>query len=221
MPRSVNTSQQPWFRYWPQALALLLLLYFTWRMILLSLPYLALEDRVAFLRIKQSVIHLQWWKGAFYVHVFTSVFLLLAGFTQFNSRVIQHYPNVHRWIGRSYVIIILFLSGPAGLILAIKANGGWLSQLAFTSLAVLWWWFTWKAWRTIRRREIEQHQAFMWRSFALTLSAITLRCWKWLIVFLWAPPPMDTYRLVAWLGWVPNLLLVEWLLRNKKAKTDG
>lgn len=213
----MNTSQHNWLRYWPQALAMLLLLYFSWRMLLLSLPYLALEDHVAFLRIKQSVIHLSWWKGAFYVHVFTSVFLLLAGFTQFSTQVLQKYPAVHRWLGRSYVLIILVLSGPAGLLLAIKANGGWLSQLAFTLLAILWWWFTWKAWQAIRRGQIRQHQAFMWRSFALTLSAITLRSWKWLIVFVWAPPPMDTYRLVAWLGWIPNLLLVEWLLRAKKS----
>lgn len=186
-------------------------------MLLLSLPYLALEDNVAFLRIKQSVVHLSWWKGAFYVHVFTSVFVLLAGFTQFSKWSVQHYPYVHRWCGRLYVVIILFLSGPAGFLLAIKANGGWFSQLAFTILSILWWWFTWRAWHTVLRKEMEQHRAFMIRSFALTLSAITLRAWKWLIVFFWAPPPMDTYRLVAWLGWIPNLLLSEWLIRRRRS----
>jgi hypothetical protein len=52
----------------------------------------------------------------------------------------------------------------------------------------------------------------MLRSYALTLSAVTLRLWKWGIVAVFAPPPMDTYRLVAWLGWLGNLLLVEWWL---------
>lgn len=185
-------------------------------MLLLSLPYLAFQDGVAFLRIKQSVIHLPWWKAAFYVHVLTSIFVLLAGFTQFSTRILQNYPQVHRWVGRSYVFIILALTGPAGLLLAIVANGGWLSQLAFTILAVLWWWFTWRAWRTILRGQTQEHHAFMIRSFALTLSAVTLRAWKWGIVLLWAPPPMDTYRLVAWLGWVPNLLFAEWLIRSRR-----
>ena len=194
----------------------LILLYFTYRMALLSWPYLALDDRVAFLRIKQSVVGIPWWKAAFYVHVFTSIFLLVAGFTQFNKQVLKRYPQVHRTMGKLYVFVLLFLSGPAGFLLAIKANGGIWSQLAFTTLAVLWLWFTWQAWRSILAGRIKKHQDFMWRSFALTLSAVTLRSWKWLIVFVWAPPPMDTYRLVAWLGWVPNLLLAEWWIRRQK-----
>ena len=57
----------------------------------------------------------------------------------------------------------------------------------------------------------------MIRSYALTLSAISLRLFKWIIVFIWAPPPMDTYRIVAWLGWVFNLVLVEcWIILEKR-----
>lgn len=199
-----------------KCLLLAILLYFTYRMALLSWPYLAFDDRVAFLRIKQSVVHLSWWKAAFYVHVFTSIFLLLAGFTQFSSQLLKQYPWVHRGMGKLYVFVLLIVSGPAGFLLAIKANGGLWSQLAFTMLAVLWWWFTWRAWRSVLAGRMKKHQDFMWRSFALTLSAVTLRSWKWLIVFIWAPPPMDTYRLVAWLGWVPNLLLAEWWIRRRK-----
>ena len=187
-------------------------------MLLLSLPYLAFSDQVAFLRIKRSVVSIGWWKVAFYVHVFTSIFVLLAGFTQFSSRILQQYPILHRLMGRLYVVIILILSGPAGFLLAIKANGGWSSQLAFILLAVLWWGSTFLAWRRVVGGDIQSHRAFMVRSFALTLSAITLRAWKWLIVFLWAPPPMDVYRLVAWLGWIPNLLIAEWYLRRSRVK---
>ncbi len=61
----------------------------------------------------------------------------------------------------------------------------------------------------------------MIRSFALTLSAITLRAWKYIIVYLFHPPPMDTYRMVAWLSWVVNLLIAEIIiikyLQNEKS----
>lgn len=215
----MSTSQRDKSRGIGQALGkfslILLLLFFTYRMILLTWPYLAFDDRIAFLRIKQNVVSLGWWKLAFYIHVFTSIFLLAAGFTQFSKQLLRRQPSMHRAVGKLYVFILLFLSGPAGFLLAIKANGGIWSQLAFTLLAILWWWFTWQAWRTIQRGQIKLHQKYMWRSFALTLSAITLRSWKWLIVMLWAPPPMDTYRLVAWLGWLPNLLIAEWLIRKK------
>ena len=49
----------------------------------------------------------------------------------------------------------------------------------------------------------------MIRSFALTLSAITLRLWKYLIVLAFQPRPMDVYHIVAWLGWVVNLIIAE------------
>lgn len=59
----------------------------------------------------------------------------------------------------------------------------------------------------------------MMRSYALTLSAITLRAWKYAVVFLFEPRPMDLYRVVAWLGFVPNVLLVEWLIYRRKRKS--
>lgn len=55
----------------------------------------------------------------------------------------------------------------------------------------------------------------MWRSYALTLSAISLRLFKWGIVTVLEWPPMDTYRAVAWLGWLINLVIVEIYLWNR------
>jgi hypothetical protein len=46
-----------------------------------------------------------------------------------------------------------------------------------------------------------------------------LRAWKWLLVLVFDPRPMDVYRLVAWLGFVPNLILAEWLIRRQYNKT--
>ncbi|KIX22172.1 hypothetical protein SY27_05815 [Flavobacterium sp. 316] len=66
----------------------------------------------------------------------------------------------------------------------------------------------------------KKHQKFAIRSFALTLSAISLRLFKYIIVFLLQTPPMDTYRIVSWLGWIFNLVIAEvvilYLLKNKK-----
>ncbi len=58
----------------------------------------------------------------------------------------------------------------------------------------------------------------MLRSFALTFSAITLRFWKVILVYLFQPAPMDVYQIIAWLGWIPNLLIVEYYLYNQLKK---
>lgn len=197
---------------------LLALGFFTYLMIKITAPYLSFEDDTAFLRIKQWIIHNDIWKTSFYIHVITSCFCLLAGFTQFSNRLLMHSPVIHRTMGWLYIVIVLGFSAPSGLIMGLYANGGVLSQVAFVLLSILWIGFTFMAYWAVRNRDYDQHKKFMIRSYALTLSALTLRAWKFVIVWIFRPHPMDAYLLVAWLGWVPNLLLAEWYIRYKFAK---
>lgn len=195
------------------------LAFFTFLMLRITLPYFSLDTDIAFLRIKQWVIHNHVWRGAFFIHVFTSCFLLIAGFTQFYNPLRRRFRKLHRYMGLLYLVVLVLFSGPAGLIMAVYANGGLLSQTAFILLSVLWIYFTVKAYIAIRRRDFTAHGNFMIRSYALTLSALTLRAWKFLLVLIFQPHPMDAYMMVAWLGWVPNLLLAEWLIsRNWAAR---
>ena len=112
----------------------------------------------------------------------------------------------------------MLITGPAGLIMGFYANGGIFSRIAFVSLAVLWIFFTAMALVKARRKEFKAHRRYMIRSYALTLSAITLRAWKYAITNTIALPPMDVYRVVAWLGWVGNLVFAEYLIYRHKMK---
>lgn len=202
-------------------LGIVVLAFFSYLMLDIILRYVTFDTNASFLQIKQDFIGNKVWLTAFYVHVFSSLFALLAGFTQFSKRIRQRAPQIHRLAGRIYVIDILLITGPAGLLMSFYANGGMGSQLAFFTLSVLWWYFTWQAWRAAVDRDFSRHRAHMLRSFALTLSAITLRVWKLGLAHYFELPPMDIYRLVAWLGFVPNLLLVEFYLyrlRNKPGR---
>lgn len=195
-----------------------LLAFFAYLMVRITLPYFSPDTRAGFLAIKQQYIGNRVWLVAFYAHVFTSCFLLLAGFTQFSAYILRHYRGLHRNMGKLYVMLLLFVSGPAGFIMALYANGGMYSRIGFVLLSLLWLVFTALGWYYIMRKNIVLHREFIMRSFALTLSALTLRAWKWIIVLAWHPNPMDAYRIVAWLGWVPNLLLAEWIIRRYRAR---
>lgn len=192
-----------------------LLAFFTYLMVRITLPYFSLNDKTAFLALKQGVIHNHVWRSAFYIHVFSSCFLLLAGFTQFSNKILKVHKSVHRYIGKMYVLILLFVSGPAGFIMSLYANGGVYSRIGFTLLSVLWLTFTALAWYYVIKRDFKKHREFMILSFSLTCSALTLRLWKYGIAYTLQPAPMDLYRVVAWLGWVPNLLLGIWIIRKK------
>ncbi len=191
-----------------QVLLLLFYAFFCVLMFQITVQYFPINFDVAFLRIKQQYIHFTHYKIAFYIHVTFSIFSLFAGFTQFSKRIRTKYSKTHKTMGWVYLTSILF-AAPSGLIIGVYANGGFWSQLAFCLLAVGWFWFSFKAFLAIRQKDYKKHQIFMIRSFALTLSAITLRLWKYLIVLVFQPRPMDVYQIVAWLGWVLNLIVAE------------
>lgn len=93
--------------------------------------------------------------------------------------------------------------------MALYANGNAFTKLSFLIQAILWFIFTYKAYQYVIKKDWVNHRRFMFRSYALTLSAISLRLFKWIIVSTIELPPMDTYKVVAWLGWVLNIALVE------------
>jgi len=201
-------------------LLLLGLARFSYLLLLISLQYIPFSSDVAFLRIKMDEVKLPYYIPFFKAHVFTSFFLLLAGFTQFSKWIRTKYRNIHRYLGWAYISILLVFSAPSGLVLGYHANGGWTSQLAFILLSVLWFYTTIQALRYAINKDWTKHRDFMIRSYALTLSAISLRLFKYIIVYIWHPLPMDTYRTVAWLGWVVNLVIAE-IIIYKKAQTNS
>jgi uncharacterized membrane protein len=180
------------------------------------LEYTALDDHVGFLQAKQDYVHNRLWKAAFYTHVFSSIFTLLAGLTQFSGDLLKNHRHVHRIIGRIYAWDIIFINFPSGLIMAIYANGHLPSKLAFLILDCLWLYFTVKAVVEIKRGNIVGHRDYMTRSYALTFSAITLRTWRLVLSAAFNLDPQLLYMLDAWLGFVPNLLCAEWLIATRK-----
>lgn len=189
--------------------------YFSYLLLLITLQYIPYHTDVAFLRIKQDVIVFNHYKVAFFTHVYTSIFLMVFGAIQFSKYIQKKYVKLHRVSGRLYVGILLLLSGPSGLIMSYYANGGLVAQVSFLLLSSFWMFFTFLSFYFILKRQVIQHQKFAIRSFALTLSAISLRLFKYLLVLFFEPFPMDAYRIAAWSGWTFNLLLVEIIIYYK------
>ena len=162
-------------------------------MLLAITQYASFQTNIGFLKFKQDYLHIKIWKIAFYIHVFSSIFTLCAGFTQFSNHILKHYKKWHRRIGKFYAYNVMLINFPAGMVMAYYANGHLPSKIAFIILDCLWFWFTYKAVAAIKVKDIKAHNRFMIRSYALTCSAITLR---------------------MWMGFVPNLLFAEWLIRK-------
>ena len=192
----------------------LVIVYASYLLILLSLPYIHFEKNVEFLNTKQLIYHIDIWRWSFYIHVFTSPIVILTGLAQFSRWLIRKFPKTHRHLGYWYIITVLFVSGPAAFVMSLYANGGYGAQVSFVLLSILWILFTYIAYRKVKLGNYTSHVKWNLRSYALTLSAITLRFYAYLFdVFNVNIGPRETYILLAYLGWIPNLIIVEILIR--------
>ena len=183
-------------------------------MLKITMQYIPYDTDTAFLRIKQDVIDVPFYKLAFFMHVYTAILVLPAGLTQFSSYIRKNLIYLHKTNGWLYATVVVLFAGPSGFYMGLFANGGLISQISFCILAVLWITFTITAIIKITKGDIRSHRAFLIRSFALALSALTLRGWKYFIILAFHPRPMDAYQIVAWLGWVPNLIIAELIIRK-------
>lgn len=158
------------------------------------------------------------WRTAFYIHITSSMLCLALGPFQFLQGWRKKHLRWHRLAGKIYVVSILLLGCPTGLYMAFFANGGFPTALGFFLLSLVWWYATYMAWHTIRRRDVQAHRRWMVRSFALAFSAVTLRIIWMPLLSLFTPIPHDTIlHITAYLNWIPNLVVAELLLRRYAA----
>ena len=144
------------------------------------------------------------------MHLAASAIALVAGALQHNRVIRDRHRPLHRTLGRVYVAAVT-IGGAAALVLATASVGGLVTHIAFALLGVLWMASTLIAFRHVRAGRIERHRAWMLRSYALTLAAVTLRIY--LPLSLAAGLPYESsYQAIAWLCWVPNLVVVEWVV---------
>ncbi|MFT5802242.1 MAG: putative membrane protein [Nonlabens sp.] len=187
---------------------------FSWLMFRIIFPYSSWEWDVDFLQTKQFIIHLDHYRISFYAHIFSSLVILVSGSFLFVDALLKNWPSAHRTLGKLYVALLLLVAAPSGFVMAFYANGGWMAKTSFLILTPLWWWFTYKGLQTARSGQFKAHRKWMMRSYALTLSAISLRLFQFILGYYFYINPKLQYILVSWTSWIFNLVAVELLIRN-------
>jgi hypothetical protein len=153
--------------------------------------------------------------AAFILHTsFGGLALLLAPW-QFVGWLRRKHPWLHRWTGRAYLGCVV-ISGVAAYPVALGTIAGPIASAGFALMTTLWLGTTLIAWRAARRRRYAAHRRWMIRSFALALSAVTLRI-ALLVPIQLQLDFMPVYRVTSWASWILNLLLAEFWLRSAAA----
>ncbi|MFT4794965.1 MAG: putative membrane protein [Paracoccaceae bacterium] len=160
--------------------------------------------------------HAQERRVAFFAHVgLAPVALALTPF-QLSAGLRRRRPDLHRWMGRVSAVAIA-LSGIGGLSMAIGTNAGPVAAWGFALLAVVWVACMVMGVAQAMRGRLADHRAWMIRTAALTLAGVTLRLMLPVGPMAFGLPFDAAYPAIAWLCWIPNLIVAEWVLRREKA----
>lgn len=174
-----------------------------------ALSYFNFNFTYGFLRLKQAAIATGWYLPAYYAHVLAAGLILVLGLFQLRTTISLRWRKLHRFLGKCYAYGILFFAAPGGLVMSFFINRGPWVLTSFFIQSACWFSFTALAVRAVKKRNIEEHARWMWRSYALTFAAVTLRLYVFLFTSSYDMSAPEAYGIIAWLSWTINLVAVE------------
>ncbi|MFF2092832.1 DUF2306 domain-containing protein [Paenibacillus sp. NPDC058174] len=160
------------------------------------------------------------WYGILWAHAVSAGIALAIGWLQFVKRLRHRVPWLHRAIGYLYSAAIA-IGGLTGLYLAFYSNGGWSARIGFSVLSLLWLYTLYRSLESIIvHRDAAKHGRWMTYNYALSCAAISLRLYTTLAaIILGISDTNETFIVIAWLAWVPNLLIARYIL-GKGGRTN-
>lgn len=154
---------------------------------------------------------------ATYSHIIGGAVALAIGSFQLSTTMRKKHLVLHRFMGRTYLIAVLF-GGIGGLYMATVSMGGWVAHFGFGTLAVLWLTTGTMAYIRIRQGQVAEHRKWMIRNFSLTLAAVTLRVYLPIFPLLFKIEFELAYIIISWACWIPNLVVAEFIFNRQPNK---
>nr|WP_225311617.1 DUF2306 domain-containing protein [Microbispora cellulosiformans] len=130
----------------------------------------------------------------------------------------RRHPAVHRWSGRVYVFAGAIPSAVAAVVmLPFTPVPG---RVGVSTAAVLWLVTTVMGYRMARRRRFAEHRRWMLYNFAI-VAGINYTGLAIVVVGTHLPVAVDPVYLIEaarWLGWVVNLVVVQWWIDRRRTR---
>src|SRR5581483_8443533 len=111
------------------------------------------------------------------------------------------FPQWHRTLGKTQILLVLLLLTPSGLWMAYYAETGAIAAVGFSLLAIATGLCALFGWRSAVNRRFAEHRRWMWRCFLLLCSAVVIRLIGGLTLVTGYGGDWS-YPLVAWASWL-------------------
>lgn len=180
-----------------------------------SLDYIEPDFSLGFLWGKELLME-GYYGVAFYTHIISAPIILFAGLIQFLFTTKTPSSKIHRILGWIYIGGILLFASPSAFVMGFHALGGLLGKSSFILLAVFWFYSTLQSLLFVKQGNIPKHREWMLRSYTLSCSALTLRCFSFINALVLGNSSLESYAVISWLSWMLPWLFLESILWYQK-----
>ena len=194
--------------FWVPVAALSLLLIYN------TLLYFSFSKDFDFIEERGLLFRNGLYNACFYIHITAGMLCIGTALIQFSRYILKKSKAIHRFSGKIYVFVVLFLGAPTGLYMSFFAKGSFWERALFMFMAGWWFVTTLYGLSTIHKRNVLAHKIWMMRSYAMAMTAVTFRVYH-ILFFLLGWGHLENYELSLWISVIGNMLFAEWMIYRK------
>ena len=217
MANSRVTTSQKSVRFFFQLLFWIPVTAFSLLLVYNTLPYFSFNKGFSFIQERSILFQGSLYNACFYIHIFAGVVCISTALIQFSRYILKKSKTIHRWSGRLYVFVVLFLGAPTGFYMSFFAKGSFWERVLFMFMAVWWFITTYYGLNTILKKNVLAHKIWMVRSYSMAMTAVTFRIYHILFFALdWGQ--LENYELSLWISVIGNMLFAEFIIFRQSRK---
>lgn len=182
-----------------------------------TLPYFSFSKNFDFIEERSFLFKSNFYNSCFYIHIAAGALCIATALIQFSRYILKKTKWIHRFSGKIYVFVVLFLGAPTGLYMSFFAKGSFLERALFLFMAAWWFITTLYGFTTIHKKNVLAHKIWMMRSYAMAMTAVTFRVYH-IVFYLLGWDHLENYELSLWISVIGNMLFAEWIIYNKSKK---
>jgi hypothetical protein len=176
-----------------------------------TLPYFSFSKDFSFIARKEFSFQKQFLQCLLLHSYYSRVLCIATALIQFSRYILKKSKAIHRFSGKIYVFVVLFLGAPTGLFMSFFAKGSFWERSLFMFMAGWWFITTLYGLTTIHKRNIIAHKVWMMRSYSMAMTAVTFRVYH-IVFYLLGWGHLENYELSLWISVIGNMLFAEWII---------
>lgn len=185
----------------------------------IPIDYLLNGVNYSYLELKNpTILNSKTWYFFLYMHIISGGIAILVGWIQFNQKIRTKWTYMHRTIGKFYFLSAILCS-LSGIYVGYFATGGWIAAAGFISVACIYFYTSLLGFLSIKKGKLISHQNFMTYSYAVCLSAVSLRL-ATPAAYLLNLDYISSYQVIAWAAWIPNLAIAYLINKSRRSKSQ-